>query len=183
MRRLPPLQRICAHWAVSSTGMRKTLSLAAAAIAAIVLMNFERIDRTNQPEDPSESLLSQTTIPANVRAIFRRACQNCHSERTDWPWYSAVSPVHWLMTADVYAGREHLNLSTWSRNNEERRTASLIAICEMVASDKMPLWYYKPAHYPSAWLSESDKKAVCDWTKAEVRRSTAAQDLNSGERR
>jgi len=49
----------------------------------------------------------------------------------------------------------------------------LIGICEKVAGNKMPLWYYKPMHYPDAWLSESDKKAVCDWAKAEVLLSAA----------
>lgn len=151
--------------------MRKFYSLVAAVAAAIVLMNLPRIDRTNPPEDPAETLASQTRITANVDAIFRRACENCHSERTARPWYSAVAPFHWLMTADVYAARQHLNMSTWGRYDEEERTGALIAICEVVASNKMPLWYYKLAHYPSAWLSEGDKKAVCDWSKAEVQRS------------
>lgn len=162
--------------------MRKTYLLLAAVVAAAGLMNLARIDRTNPPEDPAETIWSQTRVPANVSAILGRACQNCHSDRTEWPWYSAVAPGHWLTTADVYAARQHLNLSTWGRYNEERRTGSLIAICEMVASGKMPLWYYKPAHYPSAWLSESDKKAVCDWSKAEVQRLTLAQNQGSEEK-
>ena len=162
--------------------MRKLYSIAAIVVAAIAPMNLVRIDRTNPPEDPAETIAANTTMPSNVAAIVRRACQDCHSERTEWPWYSAVAPFHWLMTADVYAARQHLNLSAWSRYNDDERTGNLIAICEKVASNKMPLWYYKPTHYPSAWLSESDKKAVCDWTKAEVRRSTLAQNLNSGEK-
>jgi len=162
--------------------MRKISALVAGALVPIVLMNLARIDRTNPPEDATETIASRTCMPAPVTAIFRRACQNCHSERTDWPWYSAVAPFHWLMTADVYAARQRLNLSTWGRYNEARRTDSLIAICETVASDKMPLWYYKPAHYPSAWLSESDKKEVCDWTKAEVQRLARAQNVSSEEK-
>jgi hypothetical protein len=54
----------------------------------------------------------------------------------------------------------------------------LIGICEMVASNKMPLWYYRAAH-TSARLSEADKKTICDWAKAEVQRSTLAQNLSS----
>ena len=162
--------------------MRKLYSVAAAVAAAIGLMNLATVDRTNPPESPAETIESQTRMPADVAAIFRRACRNCHSTRTEWPWYSAVAPFGWLMTADVYAAREHLNLSTWGHYNEEERTGSLIGICEMVASNQMPLWYYKPAHYPSAWLAESDKKAVCDWAKAEVRHSAAAQTLSSRRR-
>ena len=154
--------------------MRTLYTILAPVAVAIVLINLLRIDRTNAPEVPAETIASQARMPGNVAVILRRACQNCHSERTEWPWYSAVAPFHWLMTADVYAARQHLNLSTWGRYNEEERTGALITICEMVASNKMPVWYYKLAHYPSAWLSESDKKAVCDWTKAEVQSSALA---------
>ena len=159
--------------------MRKLFSITSAVVAAIGLMNLARVDRTNPPEDRAETIESQTGMPAKVAAIFGRACQNCHSERTEWPWYSAVAPIHWLMAADVYGARQHMNLSTWGRYTEEERTASLIGICEMVASNKMPLWYYKAAHSSSARLSDDDKKAVCDWAKAEVQRSTLTQNLRS----
>ncbi|HJZ99086.1 MAG TPA: heme-binding domain-containing protein [Candidatus Solibacter sp.] len=161
--------------------MRKLYSITLAVVAATGLMNLARVDRTNPPVDPAQGIEAHTRMPANVAGIFRRACQDCHSERTDWPWYSAVAPFHWLMTADVYGARSHMNLSAWGRYTAEEQTGRLIGICEMVAGDKMPLWYYKPAHYPSAWLSASDKKAVCDWTKSEVQRSTLTQNLSSEE--
>ena len=157
-------------------GTRKLCSISLAVAAAIGLMNLPRIDRTNPPEDRAETIEQQTHMPPNIAAVFQRACRDCHSERTDWPWYSAVAPFHWLMTADVYAARNRMNLSAWGRYTPEERTERLIGICEMVAGNKMPLWYYKPAHYPSAWLSESDKKSVCDWAKAEVGRLQVTQN-------
>ena len=154
--------------------MRKLYSITLAVVVATGLMSLARIDRTNPPADPAQAIEAHTQMPANVTGIFRRACQDCHSERTVWPWYSAVAPFHWLMAADVYAARQHMNLSAWGRYTPEERTERLIGICEMVAAGRMPLWYYKPAHYPSAWLSEGDKRAVCDWAKAEVLRSAVA---------
>ena len=120
-----------------TVAMRKLHSITAAVIAAVGVMNLARIDRTNLPENPAETIESQTRMASNIAAIFRRACQDCHSERTEWPWYSAVAPFRWLMAADVYAAREHMNLSTWGRYNEEERTGSLIGICEVVASNKI----------------------------------------------
>jgi hypothetical protein len=81
------------------------------------------------------------------------------------------------MAADVYAARSHMNFSTWGRYTPEERTERLIGICEVVAGNRMPPWYYKPAHYPSAWILENEKKAVCDWAKAEVQRSLLTQNL------
>jgi hypothetical protein len=132
------------------------------------LFNAVRVDRTNQPADPAESIEAQTGMPRHVSVILQRACQDCHTQRTRWPWYSQVAPFEWLMAADVYGARDHLNLSAWSRYTEEEKTERLTGICEMVASGRMPLWYYKVIHYPAARLSESDRKTVCDWVKAEV---------------
>jgi hypothetical protein len=147
---------------------------AAAVLAGGALMNVAIVDRTNQPVDPADTIEAQAQMPGNVAAILQRACRDCHSEKTHWPWYSSVAPMHWLMAADVYGGRDHLNLSRWGRYSAEERTERLIGICEMVAGNKMPLWYYKPIH-PSAWLSEHDKKTVCEWVKSAVVEQSAAR--------
>jgi hypothetical protein len=148
--------------------MRKIYVITAAAAVTVCLMNVARVDRNNLPVDPAASIEAQTRMPQNVSAILHRACQDCHSEQTRWPWYSKVAPFEWLMAADVYGARDHLNLSRWGRYTEDEKTGRLAAVCEMVAGGKVPLWYYKPAHYPEAWLTASDRKAVCDWVKAEV---------------
>jgi hypothetical protein len=137
-------------------------------IVVLALASLAKVDRRNMPVNPAESIEAQTQMPQSVAAIFHRACRDCHTELTNWPWYSNIAPFHWLMAADVYGAREHMNLSTWGRYTSEQQNERLIAICEMVAGDKMPLWYYKPLHYPDAWLSESNKKAVCDWAKSQV---------------
>jgi hypothetical protein len=164
--------------------MSKLFPITATVIAAMGVMNLARIDRTNLNVDSAQGIEAYSVLPEKVTAILGRACRNCHSERTEWPWYSAVAPFQWLMTADVYAARAHMNLSTWGRYTPEERTGRLIAICEMVAGNKMPPWYYRPMNYPSAWLSDVDKAAVCDWVKAEVQKSALTQDFNSenGER-
>jgi hypothetical protein len=148
--------------------MRRQLLSAAAVIAAAGLMNVARIDRTNMPVDPAQTVEARTRMPEDVAAIFQRACLDCHSERTEWPWHSKVAPFQWLVAADVYGGRAHLNFSTWGRYTPDERTERMIGICEMVGSDRMPPRHYKLGHYPAAWLSDDDKKAVCDWVKTEV---------------
>lgn len=136
------------------------------------LMNVIRVDRRNIPVKAAERIETVTQMPQNVAAIVHGACQDCHTEETQWPWYNDVAPFQWLMAADVYGAREHMNLSRWGRYTAEERTDRLIAICEMVASNKMPLWYWKPLH-PASWLSASDKKTLCDWAKAEVQLGAA----------
>ncbi len=153
--------------------MRRPYLSAAGLVAAIALMNAARIERRNTPVDDTSTIEAHTRMPQNVAAILGRACADCHTERTNWPWYSKVAPFQWMIAADVYGGRAHLNLSTWSRYKVEERSERLAGICEMVAGDRMPLWHYTLAH-PAARLSDSDKKAVCDWVKSEVVELNAA---------
>jgi len=162
---------VASHW--MKPGMAKLSLIVAVIVAVLALANVARVDRMNMPVTPNESIEAQTNMPQNVAVILHRACRDCHTELTHWPWYSTVAPFLWLMAADVYGAREHMNLSSWGRYTTEQRNDRFIAICEMVAGGKMPLWYYKPLHYPDAWLSQGDKKAVCDWAKSEVQLNAA----------
>ncbi len=91
---------------------------------------------------------------AKTRETFFRACADCHSNETRWPWYSYVAPVSWLVQDDVTEGRIHLNVSMWG---DQRRNHGRDAV-EQVEQGEMPLWFYLPMH-PEAKLSEEDKKA------------------------
>jgi hypothetical protein len=73
----------------------------------------------------------------------------------------------WLMTADVNAGREHMNLSRWGRYRVGEQVARLSAMCKMLQQGKMPLSYYWPLH-PSASLSASDVSQLCAWTASQI---------------
>lgn len=85
-----------------------------------------------------------------TRELFFRACKDCHSNRTEWPWYASIAPASWLARWDVDAGRSHLNVSEWGREESHADEAA-----EQVRKGEMPLWYYLPLH-PRARLSEQE---------------------------
>jgi hypothetical protein len=89
-----------------------------------------------------------------TRDLARRACFDCHSNETVWPWYSHVAPVSWLVQRDVDRARSELNFSEWDRPQDEADEAA-----EMVQKGKMPLWYYLPLH-PEARLTPSERDAL-----------------------
>ncbi len=117
-------------------------------------------------------ILSGAQIPANVRAILERSCQDCHSEATHYPWYSYVAPVSFLIRGDVIHGREHLNLSRWSEYSIVRKQRSLSEIANQVKDRDMPLSQYTLIH-PDARLSDADVDAIFKWTQAERSRLIA----------
>src|SRR5712671_4401539 len=61
----------------------------------------------------SHVILRDAQIDPETLAVLQRACQNCHSEKTAWPWYSRVAPASWLLERDVQQARIHMNLSRW----------------------------------------------------------------------
>jgi len=97
-----------------------------------------------------------------VRAVLRRACYDCHSHETVWPWYSKVAPVSWLVAHDVHEGRQKLNFSTWNRYTPKQQVKKSKESWEEVAAGEMPLWYYLPVHRDAA-LSAEDRALLRTW--------------------
>ena len=89
-----------------------------------------------------------------TRDLAVRACFDCHSNATVWPWYSNVAPMSWLVQHDVEEGRGQLNFSAWDKPQREARGAS-----REVQRGKMPPSYYVPLH-PAAGLSAADRDAL-----------------------
>jgi hypothetical protein len=89
-----------------------------------------------------------------TRALAQRACFDCHSNETVWPWYSNVAPVSWLNQRDVNDGRSHLNFSEWNKPQKHAGHAA-----EEIQKGDMPLWFYLPMH-PAARLTDAEKTAL-----------------------
>ncbi len=131
-----------------------------AILALFLAAQFVQPDRTNPPASAAASFAAVAKPAPEVAAIFQRACADCHSHETTWPWYSRVSPVSWLVANDVKEGRAHLNLSEWSFLGPEASRLKLKAACKEVRAGEMPLWQYKLMH-PEARLSPADIEKLC----------------------
>jgi hypothetical protein len=140
--------------------------------AAFIGAQFVGPARTNPATDPAKTLKQKAPIPADVDAILTRSCRNCHSNETEWPWYSYVAPVSWAVIRDVDEGRAHMNVSEWTLTAEEGADL-LDSACKHVRRGSMPVASYTWIHR-SATLSDADKKALCRWT------ADAADALMSG---
>lgn len=147
--------------------MKKALKLVAALLLVIfAIMQFFRPDRTNPPVIESENLASSTTIPAEVAAILKRSCKDCHSNETVYPWYSNVAPASWFLADHIENAREHMNFSLWNTYKAEKKARRLEEMCEEITAGAMPLPSYLWLHR-DAVLTADDKKILCDWSAAE----------------
>ncbi|HEX4954602.1 MAG TPA: heme-binding domain-containing protein [Thermoanaerobaculia bacterium] len=91
---------------------------------------------------------------AQTRDLFLRACGDCHSNQTRWPWYTHVAPLSWLVVRDVDEGRSHFNVSEWQQPQDDAEEAA-----QLLLEGEMPLRSYLLAH-PEARLPPQDKLAL-----------------------
>lgn len=153
--------------------MSLTRKVAVGVVILAAAIQLYRPDRTNPESDPALAFGAGGQVPADVNAIVTRACADCHSNQTRWPWYSHVAPASWMLASHVRDGRAHLNFSEWGAYDVKRQTHMLEEICEVVESGDMPLGGYVLLH-GDARLSASDVRSLCDWAKREAEGLTSS---------
>ena len=126
-------------------------------VILFVAMQLAPVDRSNPP------VSAEVPAPPDARAIIRRACYDCHSNETVWPWYTWVAPVSWLVARDVHEGRRELNFSAWDRYTTKEKVKKLKESWETLGEGEMPPWYYLPVHR-KARLSAQDRAVLRRWT-------------------
>jgi hypothetical protein len=139
--------------------MRRIKTIVAAGAVVFALIQVFPMARNNPP------ITHDVAAPPQVEVILRRACYDCHSNETRWPWYARVAPASWLVIRDVNHARQRLNFSTWDKYNDDPETliTKLRHIDKANQSADMPPWYYLSAH-SDAHLTDSDRKVLEQWT-------------------
>ncbi len=114
-------------------------------LVLFIAIQFVPVNRTNPPVTQEVKWDRPET-----RALAERACFDCHSNQTKWPWYAYIAPISWRVAEHVDHGREHLNFSQWDQPNED-----LDEIKEVLDEGEMPLWDYLIMH-EEAKLTEAE---------------------------
>jgi heme-binding protein len=130
-------------------------------IAVLAILTY-----TPQALSDDPAFLASASVTVRVRSILVRACADCHSERTRYPWYSFLPMVSRTIENDISRGRQHLNFSQWNDYSRLRRQRALTGIADQVKDGLMPLAGYVMLH-PSARLSSADRDEVFDWAQQE----------------
>src|SRR6266404_4904500 len=97
-------------------------------------------------------LLAGADVNPAIIQIVERSCQNCHSEKTEWPWYSYVAPMSWLVESDVGQARGRMNLSRWDEYTIDKQQELLGRLSAAIRSRQMPPARYTLIH-PGTKLS------------------------------
>lgn len=139
-----------------SVGQKITRRIAFGALVVFAASQFVPMARTNPP------VIDDVPAPPEAKAILRRACYDCHSNETKWPWYSHVAPTSWLVTHDVNEARAKMNFSEWNKMPADKQARRLRQSLEEIDEKEMPPAIYLPMH-PAARLSNADVGTLRAW--------------------
>jgi cytochrome c551/c552 len=134
----------------------------AAIVVALGTAQFVRLPATNPP------VRGDLIAPPEAKDLIQRACYDCHSNETEWPWYSRVAPLSWLASSHVIEARERLNFSDWTDYAYDPGTEArkLGEMAKLIRSGAMPPWSYRLMH-PRARLTGQERETVMGWIEHE----------------
>lgn len=131
-------------------------------LVVLVVIQFIH-PRKNKAEGAQPNFIGNTfPVPENVKAILAKACNDCHSNNTIYPWYSRIQPVDWWMNNHVQEGKLELNLDEYINRPLRYQYHKMEEIAEQVKEGEMPLNSYTWMH-KDAILTETEKKELINW--------------------
>lgn len=145
-----------------------------AVLGILIIIQFVPVDKTNPP------VSKEIQTPSDVKAVLEQSCFDCHSNKTQWPWYSSIAPASWLVAYDVHEAREHINFSTWDKYSTEDQLEIIEEMWEEVEEGEMPLWYYVIAH-PKAKMTDADTQILKDWVTSLTKKTSVESEHESEE--
>ncbi len=142
--------------------MRYKKKILPALIVLLIVSQFFRVNKSVPATDPADHFIQIYQPPEAIRSILKRACFDCHSYETKWPWYSNIAPVSWLLGHHVNEGRSYFNFSTWRKLSEKKRRHILEEMADEVEKGEMPIKGYTLMH-KEARLSDSERGQLVQW--------------------
>ena len=143
--------------------MKKKIIISAAAI--LILIQFFRINKENPVVNSSNDFLIINKAPDSIAQTIRSSCYDCHSNETQYPWYSNIAPVSWVIKHHINEGREKMNFSDWGQYSSKKRQRKVDGAIEMIEGNDMPLKSYTLIHR-DAILNPAKKDSLIIWLKS-----------------
>jgi heme-binding protein len=139
---------------------RRLKQAAVVLVAAFAAAQLLRPERANPPIDASRAIQADVETSGGLVPVLDRACNDCHSNATVWPWYTHIAPVSWVIAHGVTEGRKAVNFSEWAAYHPDQQRALLALACQDASDGRMPGRPWTVLH-PDARLSKEDINTIC----------------------
>jgi hypothetical protein len=131
-------------------------------IAVLIVLQFFQPEKNQGSITPESDLIGVASVPDSLAAILINSCYDCHSNHTEYPWYSRISPVSWYLYKHVRDGKGDLNLSEFGKLSKAEKIGALSDFYDAIEAGTMPLQSYTLIH-SDARMSQEEIDALLDW--------------------
>ena len=147
-------------------------------LASLIIIQFIH-PKKNKAEGPQPNYIGAVYgIPADVKPILEKACLDCHSNNTRYPWYATFQPIHWWMNKHVVDGKKHINYDEYTNRPLRYQYHKMEETIEMVKEGEMPLKSYTWTH-KDAKLTADEKAKITGWAQSVMDSMKARYPIDS----
>lgn len=147
-----------------------------ALIIILIIIQFIRPTFNSGEALGANDITHSMAVPDDVSKILERSCFDCHSNHTNYPWYTNIQPVGYWLQHHVNEGKEELNFSEFNSYNGKRKNKKIKEIAEQIKEAEMPLFSYTIIH-KEAKLTSAERDAINKWLGA----AFGSEEVNDAE--
>lgn len=151
-------------------------------LVAFIVMQFFQPDKNNTDRFSENEIGAVVPVADTVEDLLKAACYDCHSNNTDYPWYTNIQPVGWWLKDHIDHGKHQLNFSEFAiiepkngKTTTQRQAKLLEEIREQIEENEMPLKSYRIVH-SDARLSSAEKDMLINWADSSIRNLATAPE-------
>ena len=133
-------------------------------VLLLLVQLYPRPEKNNANAPEPKHLSSIYPIPGDVEALMKSSCYDCHSNHTDYPWYSSIQPAAWWLGDHIEEGKKELNFSEFASYSLAKQYRKLEEVIAEVKEGEMPLESYTVIHR-SADLNPSQRMLLTTWAE------------------
>ncbi len=148
-------------------------------LVTLIIIQFFHPKKNIAPGEQPNALAKLHAVPDDVSIILKKACNDCHSNNTVYPWYSKIQPVDWWLNDHVIDGKRHLNLDEIGARPAWLRYHKMEEVIEQVKKGEMPIDSYTWTH-KDAILTPAEKAKLTGWAQSimdEMKQTLPADSL------
>lgn len=134
-------------------------------LIVLVVIQFIRPERNISEVPSANDIRVHYSVPADVESILKRACFDCHSNNTYYPWYTNIQPVGWWLQNHINEGKGELNFSEFAAYSPKKADHKLEEVVELVEEKEMPLKSYTWVH-KEAVLNAQEIETLVNWANS-----------------
>lgn len=145
-------------------------------LAILLILQFVRPSRNIAEGDQPNHISKKYAVPANVASILDKACNDCHSNNTRYPWYANIQPVGLWLQDHVKEGKGELNLDEFMTYSPKKAHHKMEEVIEMVKEKEMPLESYTWIH-KDADLTDQERVELSTWADTLMKQIAAENNI------